>query len=79
VADRFDLESTGNPEHAVLEANVTRALQRIQTRTNGLSTRADGLSDGSYTPAVPGDWTGTPPATLAAALDRIAAALGPIA
>lgn len=33
----------------------------------------------AYTPAVSGDWTGSAPTTIAAALDRIAAALGPIA
>ena len=33
----------------------------------------------TYTPAVSGDWSGTAPTTVAAALDRIAAALGPIA
>ncbi len=32
-----------------------------------------------YTPAVSGDWTGADPTELAAAVDRIAAALGPIA
>lgn len=34
---------------------------------------------GSYTPAVTGDWTGVDPTTVGDALDRIAAALGPIA
>ena len=33
----------------------------------------------SYTPAVTGDWTGADPTTVQQALDRIAAALGPIA
>jgi len=32
-----------------------------------------------YTPAVTGDWTGADPVDVAEALDRIAAALGPIA
>jgi hypothetical protein len=32
-----------------------------------------------YTPAVVGDWSGTPPTDVANALDRIAAAIGPIA
>lgn len=32
-----------------------------------------------YNAAVPGDWSGSPPLTIRAALDRIAAALGPIA
>jgi hypothetical protein len=33
----------------------------------------------TYTPAVSGDWSGSPPTTVKQALDRIAAALGPIA
>jgi len=32
-----------------------------------------------YTPAVTGDWTGADPTTVEDAIDRIAAALGPIA
>jgi len=32
-----------------------------------------------YTPAVGTDWTGADPTTIAEAIDRIAAALGPIA
>jgi hypothetical protein len=37
------------------------------------------LYNSTYTPAVSGDWSGTTPTTVAAALDRIAAAIGPIA
>lgn len=36
-------------------------------------------ADVPYTAAVSADWSGAPPATVAEALDRIAAALGPIA
>lgn len=32
----------------------------------------------AYTPAVPGDWAGTAPTTIAEALDRIAAGIGPV-
>lgn len=38
------------------------------------------VEDGSYTPAVPGDWANPDPTTVAEALDRLAAAvaaLGP--
>lgn len=43
------------------------------------SVRRDLDAAGSYSPAVAADWSGTPPSTIAEALDRIAAALGPIA
>ena len=36
-------------------------------------------TEATYTPAVTGDWTGADPTTVQQALDRIAAALGPIA
>lgn len=39
----------------------------------------DALADPAYTPAETTDWTGADPTTLADAIDRIAAALGPIA
>lgn len=32
----------------------------------------------AYTPAVGADWSDDPPATIAEALDRLAAAMGPI-
>lgn len=37
-----------------------------------------GDTPGGYTPAETTDWTGADPTTIAEALDRIAAALGPI-
>jgi hypothetical protein len=33
------------------------------------------VNNSAYTPATPSDWNGTPPATLAAAIDRLAAAV----
>jgi len=36
-------------------------------------------TEAAYTPAVTGDWSSSNPATVAAALDRIAAAISPIA
>jgi hypothetical protein len=48
--------------------NVLRALDRM---------RAD-AGDGTYTPAVIAHWNGTAPTTIAEALDRIAAFIGPI-
>jgi hypothetical protein len=53
-----------------LEGNVQRALDQVRGRVDTLN---------AYSPAAPADWTGSPPTTLAEALDRIAAALGPIA
>lgn len=40
---------------------------------------AASAANASYTPAVTGNWTGADPTTLKGAIDRIAAALGPIA
>lgn len=37
------------------------------------------LYSSTYVPAVPLNWNGTAPTTVAEALDRIAAAIGPIA
>jgi hypothetical protein len=41
--------------------------------------RTDVSNDMVYTPADVADWSGTAPSSLQDALDRIAAALGPIA
>lgn len=48
---------------------------------NDLETSLTGLQETSaaYHPADPTKWSGKPPTSLAEALDRIAAALGPIA
>lgn len=45
---------------------------------SGLSYQFISSQDVEYTPAVPGDWSGSPPTTIKEALDRIAAAIGPI-
>ena len=70
MAVSFRLESTGAPGMDALEGNVQRALDQVRGRVDTLN---------AYSPAAPADWTGSPPTTLAEALDRIAAALGPIA
>jgi len=49
---------------------VQRALDQVRGRVDTLT---------AYAPASPANWSGLPPSTLAEALDRIAAALGPIA
>jgi hypothetical protein len=45
---------------------------------SGLSYQFILASNASYAPGVPGNWTGSPPTTVQQALDRIAAAIGPI-
>lgn len=61
------LESlTGRPEPDA--RNIQRALDAMRASADG----------GTYTPANASHWSGTPPTTIAAALDRIAAMLGPI-
>lgn len=47
--------------------------------SNGSGLSYEYVGDGYYIPGNPSDWTGSPPTTIAEALDRIAAALGPIA
>jgi hypothetical protein len=42
-------------------------------------TRSDKAGLVGYAPAVPADWSNSSPVSVAEALDRIAAALGPIA
>ncbi len=64
---------------------TTRALEALTGTPEADTRRIQRALSGAardaarYTPADAADWTGTPPATIAEALDRIAAALGPIA
>lgn len=67
------LQSTGQPAFVALENNVRRALERADAAARSAQTAAQ-----AYTPADPAAWSGSPPATVQEALDRIAAALGPI-
>lgn len=52
----------------------------LQTQANyaGTITPGNTAAEVLYTANNPADWNGSPPTTVAAALDRIAAALGPI-
>ncbi len=68
------LTSTGDPAHVSLETNVRRMADQMHQQLE-----ATDAGDVSYTPAVAANWSGTPPATVREAFDRIAAALGPIA
>lgn len=67
------LTTTGNPAHVELEAAVRRALDQTHAQLGALA-----ASDIAYTPASLTAWSGTAPSTVGEALDRIAAALGPI-
>lgn len=51
--------------------------QTAQTAAEAAQAAAEAAA--AYTPAVTANWTGADPTTVAEALDRIAAALGPIA
>lgn len=67
MARPVPLESfSGRPEAD--HRNVLRALERLRAQAG----------DGSYAPANAGHWNGTAPTTLAEALDRIAAMIGPV-
>lgn len=72
----FGIERSGVPGREAAESNAERALNASAA---ALGRRIDGVSATiPYSAATPADWAGSPPATIAEALDRIAAALGPI-
>ncbi len=51
----------------------------VQRALDGMREDVEALDAGiAYSPSTPSDWSGSPPTTIAEALDRIAAALGPI-
>lgn len=60
--------------NAAQAAAIAAAATDATTKANAAAAAAE-----AYTPAVTGNWTGADPTTVAQALDRIAAALGPIA
>lgn len=72
----FGIERSGVPGREAAESNAERALgaqrRAFENQINGLDASI------AYSAAVPADWSGTSPATIGEALDRIAAALGPI-
>ena len=67
------LQRTGDPRNRAIEDRVEAALQRAREAASSEATAAS-----SYTPASSADWNNDPPTTVQEALDRIAAALGPI-
>lgn len=72
----------GSPELERLQDRLRPVLERMSRDADGAETSAQGAATAggtAYTPANASDWTGTAPTTVAEALDRIAAALGPIA
>jgi hypothetical protein len=66
---------------AAAPASVGMVLKNGVVTTGSYATGWDFVdaAEVTYTPAVSGDWTGSDPTTVNQALDRIAAALGPIA
>jgi hypothetical protein len=65
--------STGRSEHVQLEGIVRRVADQLHGQVGAVADEA-----ATYAPASSTDWSGSPPSTIAEALDRIAAALGPI-
>jgi hypothetical protein len=59
-------------------AAATSATAAGTSETNAAASAASALAALTYTPGTPSDWAGTPPATLAAAIDRLAAVLKPL-
>lgn len=76
TAPRYITEISGSQE------TTQRALDAISLDVDGLEADITALSGSlsavPYTPGNPSDWVAPPPSNLQAALDRIAAALGPI-
>lgn len=70
---RYRLETGGG------DGTAQRALDAVSGDVDAVESRVDALeADQPYTAANATDWSGTAPTTVAAALDRLAAALGPI-
>jgi hypothetical protein len=70
---RYPLETTGGLDGA------KRALARAGLDMESVEGRLGALESLPYSAATPADWSGSAPATVGEALDRLAAALGPIA
>lgn len=66
--------TAGFPDN--VDGAITPAILRgiAQDMADSAPNIADNDPLVAYVPAVPGNWAGTPPTTLAAALDRLAAA-----
>lgn len=73
---RYQLETTGGM------GGNQRALSSVSLDMDDIAQRMDTaestLSSLPYSASTPADWGGTAPTTVKDALDRIAAALGPI-
>lgn len=67
------IERSGRPELAPVEDATERAMAAMYQDLRGTE---EGLA--RYSATDDADWSGNAPTTIAAALDRIAAALGPI-
>lgn len=80
---RYQLERvSGSPDVEALQDRIVPLLEQLASdRASGDTAASAAATAGgtSYTPASAADWNGDPPSTVAAALDRLAAALGPIA
>ena len=70
-----------NTDSGLTADNAQAALDELAATIQEALDIVDGLDLGasSYTPADSANWTGADPTTIAEAIDRIAAALGPIA
>ena len=71
----------GSPELERLQDRLRPMLERLSQDADSADGAAQGASTAggtTYSPANASDWTGVPPTTVAEALDRVAAALGPI-
>lgn len=67
------LERSGRPEFDALEGNVQRMLDQQYEDMRGIEEGAV-----RYSAANAADWSGSAPATIAEALDRLAAFVGPV-
>ena len=72
MSTRYTLEQTGGIDGA------QRAFDAASLDMDSVEGRLAAAEAQPYNAAVPADWSGTAPTTVKEALDRIAAALGPI-
>jgi len=81
LGDGLISPSGGSANRITVEVDFTlvQAYSAALDAVTGTNTGDQDATTTPYTPAVSADWTGADPTTVAEALDRIAAALGPIA
>jgi hypothetical protein len=76
-----DLENVNSTDIAVnqLQDAVDNMRQQLESATSAAQSTADSKTDDTYEAADAADWSGSAPGSIKEALDRLAAAVGPVA